>query len=199
MDGETRRHDSSLISSGTSVIYISPTAPFSSHIVSTSSPPVVVSAMPAKSPYDAVILGAGSTLAASCLVLLVADCQPPHPTCSSSCSLLTRPVLPSLTRYHSVRSPVLCHFRVHSHPTHPTAPARSVLGLATADALTSAGLRVAIIARDLPEDLDSAAFASPWAVSTSPPLPHLLLSHSRSCPLGSNHVGQLPGALADWR
>lgn len=39
-----------------------------------------------------------------------------------------------------------------------------VLGLATADALTEAGLKVAILARDLPEDLDSAGFASPWAV-----------------------------------
>lgn len=133
----------------------------------------------------------------SCSSLTV---NPPHLLLVVLTTHASLPVLPSLTRYHSVRSPVLCHFRVHSHPTHPTPPARSVLGLATADALTSAGLRVAIIARDLPEDLDSAAFASPWAVSTSPPLPHLLLSHSRSCPLGgSNHVGQLPGALADWR
>ncbi|BEJ11518.1 hypothetical protein CspHIS471_0109400 [Cutaneotrichosporon sp. HIS471] len=38
-----------------------------------------------------------------------------------------------------------------------------VLGLATADALSATGLRVAILARDLPEDVDSAAFASPWA------------------------------------
>jgi hypothetical protein len=41
----------------------------------------------------------------------------------------------------------------------------SVLGLATADALSATGLRVAILARDLPEDVDSASFASPWAVS----------------------------------
>lgn len=39
----------------------------------------------------------------------------------------------------------------------------TVIGLATADALTEAGLRVAMLARDLPEDTDSAAFASPWA------------------------------------
>ncbi|TXT06147.1 hypothetical protein VHUM_03620 [Vanrija humicola] len=38
-----------------------------------------------------------------------------------------------------------------------------ILGVATADALTEAGLRVAIVARDLPEDAHSAQFASPWA------------------------------------
>ena len=41
----------------------------------------------------------------------------------------------------------------------------SVLGLSIADELTQRGKKVAIIARDLPEDVHSAAFASPWAVS----------------------------------
>ncbi|ORY35027.1 hypothetical protein BCR39DRAFT_144032 [Naematelia encephala] len=38
-----------------------------------------------------------------------------------------------------------------------------VQGLSIAQELTNRGYRVAIIARDLPEDLHSAAFASPWA------------------------------------
>ncbi|KAK4684386.1 D-amino-acid oxidase, partial [Tremellales sp. Uapishka_1] len=38
-----------------------------------------------------------------------------------------------------------------------------VLGLSIASELVAHGLKVAIIARDLPEDVNSAAFASPWA------------------------------------
>jgi len=41
-----------------------------------------------------------------------------------------------------------------------------VLGLSIADELTQRGKKVAIVARDLPEDVHSAAFASPWAVSS---------------------------------
>lgn len=43
----------------------------------------------------------------------------------------------------------------------------SVLGLSIAQELTKRGVKVAIVARDLPEDINSASFASPWAVSTS--------------------------------
>lgn len=45
----------------------------------------------------------------------------------------------------------------------------SVLGLSIADELTQRGKKVAIIGRDLPEDIHSAAFASPWAVSHALP------------------------------
>jgi glycine/D-amino acid oxidase-like deaminating enzyme len=40
-----------------------------------------------------------------------------------------------------------------------------VLGLSTAVELVERGVKVAIVGRELPEDLDSAGFASPWAVS----------------------------------
>jgi glycine/D-amino acid oxidase-like deaminating enzyme len=40
-----------------------------------------------------------------------------------------------------------------------------VLGLSTAVELVERGIKVAIVGRELPEDLDSAGFASPWAVS----------------------------------
>lgn len=39
-----------------------------------------------------------------------------------------------------------------------------VLGLSIATELVGKGVRVAIVGRELPEDLDSAGFASPWAV-----------------------------------
>lgn len=54
-----------------------------------------------------------------------------------------------------------------------------VIGLTVAHVLTEdPGFKVTIVARDLPEDLTSTGFASPWAVG------HLLLiiplrSHSR--------------------
>lgn len=51
---------------------------------------------------------------------------------------------------------------IHHLPT-PYHSWTAVIGLATADALSTSGLRVAILARDLPEDTDSASFASPWA------------------------------------
>lgn len=38
-------------------------------------------------------------------------------------------------------------------------------GLTIATELADRGLKVAIVARDLPEDLTSVGFASPWAVS----------------------------------
>ncbi|WVQ75285.1 hypothetical protein IAR50_004899 [Cryptococcus sp. DSM 104548] len=38
-----------------------------------------------------------------------------------------------------------------------------VLGLSIAHELTRKGLKVAVVAKDLPEDLDSTGFASPWA------------------------------------
>ena len=55
---------------------------------------------------------------------------------------------------------------------HPPPPGVStnglndiVLGLSTALELVEHGVRVAVVARELPEDLDSTGFASPWAVS----------------------------------
>ena len=41
----------------------------------------------------------------------------------------------------------------------------SVIGLSIALELSDQGLRPVIVARDLPEDIESLAFASPWAVS----------------------------------
>jgi 2-polyprenyl-6-methoxyphenol hydroxylase-like FAD-dependent oxidoreductase len=40
-----------------------------------------------------------------------------------------------------------------------------VYGLTIATDLANRGVRVAIVARDLPEDVTSTGFASPWAVS----------------------------------
>lgn len=40
-----------------------------------------------------------------------------------------------------------------------------VIGLSTALELSGKGIKVAIVARDLPEDSGSVGFASPWAVS----------------------------------
>jgi len=40
-----------------------------------------------------------------------------------------------------------------------------VIGLSTAIEISSKGINVAIVARDLPEDVGSVGFASPWAVS----------------------------------
>ncbi|KAL1409460.1 hypothetical protein Q8F55_003443 [Vanrija albida] len=51
----------------------------------------------------------------------------------------------------------------HKSPFDVVVLGAGILGVATADALTSAGLRVAIVARDLPQDAHSAQFASPWA------------------------------------
>lgn len=52
-----------------------------------------------------------------------------------------------------------------------------VLGLSTAIELVEQGVRVVVVARELPEDLDSAGFASPWAVS--PPFHLSLQSNGR--------------------
>lgn len=41
----------------------------------------------------------------------------------------------------------------------------TVYGLTIATELADRGLKVAVVARDLPEDLTSVGFASPWAVS----------------------------------
>lgn len=43
----------------------------------------------------------------------------------------------------------------------------SVIGLSSAIELRKRGLNVAIIAKDLPEDIESVGFASPWAVCVS--------------------------------
>lgn len=43
---------------------------------------------------------------------------------------------------------------------------KTVIGLAIASHLVKRGLRVAVVARDLAEDITSQGFASPWAVST---------------------------------
>jgi hypothetical protein len=42
-----------------------------------------------------------------------------------------------------------------------------VLGLSVAMELVEKGVKVAIVGRELPQDLDSAGFASPWAVCSS--------------------------------
>jgi hypothetical protein len=42
-----------------------------------------------------------------------------------------------------------------------------VLGLSVAMELVEKGVKVAIVGRELPQDLDSAGFASPWAVCIS--------------------------------
>lgn len=50
--------------------------------------------------------------------------------------------------------------------THVVVLGAGVIGLTVAHVLTEeAGFEVTIIARDMPEDLTSQAFASPWAVS----------------------------------
>ncbi len=57
----------------------------------------------------------------------------------------------------------------------------SVLGLSIAQELTKRGWKVAIVARDLPEDVDSASFASPWAVSHRLLVPSALSRSGRHC------------------
>lgn len=42
-----------------------------------------------------------------------------------------------------------------------------VIGLSVALELQSAGLKVAVVAKDLPGDINAVDYASPWAVSTS--------------------------------
>jgi 2-polyprenyl-6-methoxyphenol hydroxylase-like FAD-dependent oxidoreductase len=42
-----------------------------------------------------------------------------------------------------------------------------VLGLSVAMELVEKGVKVAIVGRELPQDLDSPGFASPWAVCIS--------------------------------
>lgn len=66
----------------------------------------------------------------------------------------------------------------------------SVLGLSTAVELVEQGVRVAIVARELPEDLDSAGFASPWAVSPVSQFPTLSLQ-----PACEDKGTQLTGAV----
>ena len=60
----------------------------------------------------------------------------------------------------AVRLPYSCHRhrRLADWPN-----CHSVLGLSIAQELLHVGLKIAIVARDLPEDLHSTAFASPWA------------------------------------
>lgn len=41
---------------------------------------------------------------------------------------------------------------------------QAVLGLSVAIELVERGVKVVIVGRELPEDLDSTGFASPWAV-----------------------------------
>lgn len=43
----------------------------------------------------------------------------------------------------------------------------TVLGLTIASELVEQGYKVALVARDMPEDAESVGFASPWAVSDS--------------------------------
>lgn len=50
----------------------------------------------------------------------------------------------------------------------PFSTLTAVYGLSIATELTNRGLKVAVVARDLPEDDFSTGFASPWAVSTRP-------------------------------
>lgn len=53
-------------------------------------------------------------------------------------------------------------------PTHPVdlvVLGAGVIGLVIAHELTDAGYRVGVVGRDMPQDKESAAFASPWAVS----------------------------------
>lgn len=61
----------------------------------------------------------------------------------------------------------------HPHPktqlTRTPPPRPTVLGLTSALVLARQGYSVHIVARDMPEDKDSQAFASPWAVRTPPP------------------------------
>jgi D-amino-acid oxidase len=61
----------------------------------------------------------------------------------------------------------------HASQTHVVILGAGVIGLTAAHVLTegdgSSLFKVTIVARDMPEDLNSQAFASPWAVS------HLLL------------------------
>jgi D-amino-acid oxidase len=54
-----------------------------------------------------------------------------------------------------------------------------VIGLSAAIELGRKGLKVVIVAKDLPEDTESVGFASPWAVSTS--LHLLLLTDVQGC------------------
>jgi len=50
--------------------------------------------------------------------------------------------------------------------THVVILGAGVIGLTIAHVLTEdVGFKVTIVARDMPEDLSSQAFASPWAVS----------------------------------
>jgi glycine/D-amino acid oxidase-like deaminating enzyme len=61
----------------------------------------------------------------------------------------------------------------HASQTHVVILGAGVIGLTVAHVLTegdgSNHFKVTIVARDMPEDLSSQAFASPWAVS------HLIL------------------------
>jgi hypothetical protein len=53
----------------------------------------------------------------------------------------------------------------NSHVDLWTLAANQVIGLSIATELSNRGLKVAIVAKDLPEDIHSVGFASPWAVS----------------------------------
>ena len=59
----------------------------------------------------------------------------------------------------------------------------SVLGLTSALVLARKGYKVHIVARDLPSDKDSQAFASPWAVRTLTSSPRVVgCSTGLNCP-----------------
>lgn len=55
-----------------------------------------------------------------------------------------------------------------------------VIGLSAALELVQAGYKVAIAAKDLPEDSNSFGFASPWAVSVSHSCNHPYLPPQRA-------------------
>ena len=53
--------------------------------------------------------------------------------------------------------------------THVVVLGAGVIGLTVAHVLSqNARFKITVVARDMPDDLDSQAFASPWAVSPTP-------------------------------
>lgn len=63
-----------------------------------------------------------------------------------------------------------------------------VYGLTIATDLANRGVRVAVVARDLPEDVTSTGFASPWAVSSD----NLLADHRAATGVHSKLKATLP-------
>ena len=81
-------------------------------------------------------------------------------------------------RAHGDEHPPLCVILgaggecAHQTPRSPACPTDAdltftVQGLSIATELVSRRYRVVILARDLPEDVESSGFASPWAVGYS--------------------------------